>query len=198
MGRTGAGKTSLVSLLFRLTNFKGHIYIDDTDIKEIGLHDLRKNISIIPQKPVLFSGSVRDNLDPLYEYDDKDLREALKSSELGHLFDSLEFKIENGGNNLSSGEKQLICLARAMLRNNKILILDEATANVDNSTNEAIQRIIKNKFSNCTVLAVAHRLNTVMDSDKIVIMRNGEVVQYADPATLMQDKDGYFYNLINS
>lgn len=197
MGRTGAGKTSLVSLLFRLTDFDGSLTIDDVDLRKIGLFDLRRKISIIPQKPVLFTASVRDNLDPLGKYEDEDLWEALESSELGNLFDSLEFKIENRGNNISAGEKQLICFARAILADNKILILDEATANVDCYTNEIIQNIIKKRFKNCTVLTVAHRLSTVSDSDKIVAMKAGEVVEYSDPDTLLKQKDGYFYDLIN-
>jgi len=200
VGRTGAGKSSLISALFRLAFNEGKIIIDGIEIHEVGLHNLRSKISIIPQEPVLFSGTMRNNLDPFNEYPDHILWKALDEVELKNivndLSDGLNSKISEGGSNFSVGQRQLVCLARAIIRNNKILILDEATANVDAQTDSLIQNTVRNKFRKCTVLTIAHRLNTVMDSDKILVMNAGTVVEFDRPYNLLKNKDGYLHKMV--
>ncbi|XP_078033391.1 ATP-binding cassette sub-family C member 4 isoform X2 [Augochlora pura] len=196
VGRTGAGKTSLISALFRLTKLEGRICIDNLDTNQIGLHDLRKKISIIPQEPILFSSTLRDNLDPFHNYDDAALWAALEDVELKSSVVSLDYFVEHGGSNFSVGQRQLLCLARAILRNNKILLLDEATANVDPSTDSLIQTTIRQKFKHCTVLTIAHRLNTIMDSDKVLVMDHGEAVEFNHPHILLQDEQGHFTSML--
>ncbi|KAI4466024.1 atp-binding cassette sub-family c [Holotrichia oblita] len=196
VGRTGAGKSSLTSALFRLAPLDGDIIIDSLNTMNLGLHDVRSKISIIPQEPVLFSASMRYNLDPFNEYSDKDIWNALNQVELKNMLSSLEYKVEEGGNNFSVGQRQLICLARAIIRRNKILVLDEATANVDPETDNLIQRTIRNKFRDCTVLTIAHRLNTIMDSDRIIVMDAGRIVECDHPHLLLQNENGYFTKLV--
>ncbi|XP_017887469.1 multidrug resistance-associated protein 4-like isoform X2 [Ceratina calcarata] len=194
VGRTGAGKSSLIAALFRLANIEGTITIDGVNTLEIGLHDLRSKISIIPQEPFLFSGSLRKNLDPFDQYEsDSVLWQALEEVELKEM--GLEGHINEGGSNLSVGQRQLVCLARAIVKNNPILVLDEATANVDPQTDGLIQKTIRTKFANCTVLTIAHRLNTVMDSDRILVMDAGSVVEFDAPYLLIQ-KNGYLNSMI--
>ncbi|XP_031345990.1 probable multidrug resistance-associated protein lethal(2)03659 isoform X2 [Photinus pyralis] len=199
IGRTGAGKTSIVNALLRLSPMSGEILIDAVDTKSISLQALRSKISVIPQDPTLFSGTLRQNLDPFQEYDDSALWNVLEEVELKKLFTSLpeglSHVINQGGTNVSVGQRQLICLARAILRNNKILIMDEATANVDLETDSLIQRTIRNKFETCTVLTIAHRLETVMDSDKVLVMNAGEVVEFDKPSVLLNNVNGYFYKM---
>lgn len=200
VGRTGAGKSSIISALFRLTNIEGSIIIDNVDTKQISLHSLRSKVSIIPQEPVLFSGTLRKNLDPFDEYQDDELWNALEEVELKHaisdLPSGLQTKVSESGSNFSVGQRQLLCLARAVVRNNKILILDEATANVDPQTDELIQNTIRRKFKTCTVLTIAHRLHTVMDSDKILVMEAGQAAEFDSPYKLLQNKEGIFYSLV--
>ncbi|XP_056642945.1 probable multidrug resistance-associated protein lethal(2)03659 [Diorhabda sublineata] len=200
VGRTGAGKSSLIQALFRLANIDGHILIDDVDTKSISLKDLRSHISIIPQEPVLFSGTLRNNLDPFDEYKDEILWNALEEVELKRAVDELpaglDSKMAEGGSNFSVGQRQLVCLARAIIRNNKVLVLDEATANVDPYTDGLIQTTIRKKFGNCTVLTIAHRLHTIMDSDKVLVMDAGRAVEFDHPHTLLQNKTGVFYSLV--
>jgi ATP-binding cassette subfamily C (CFTR/MRP) protein 4 len=168
----------------------------------MGLHDLRSKISIIPQEAVLFSGSMRYNLDPFDEYPDDKLWAALEEVKLKDLVKSmpagLSTKISEGGSNFSVGQRQLVCLARAILRENKVLLLDEATANIDPETDALIQNTIREKFADCTVLTIAHRLNTVMDSDRILVMDAGRCVEFAAPYELLtkEDEPKVFYNML--
>uniref|UniRef100_A0A2H8TSM5 Putative multidrug resistance-associated protein lethal(2)03659 n=1 Tax=Melanaphis sacchari TaxID=742174 RepID=A0A2H8TSM5_9HEMI len=200
VGRTGAGKSSLIAALFRLAINEGNIIIDDIEIHDLGLHELRSKLSIIPQEPFLFSGTMRINLDPFNEYPDHVLWNALDEVELKSIIEDLpnglNSKVSEGGSNFSVGQKQLVCLARAIIRNNKILILDEATANVDPQTDAFIQNTIKNKFRMCTVLTIAHRLNTVMDSDKVLVMDAGTMVEFDHPYNLLKNKNGFLYKMV--
>ncbi|CAH1105165.1 unnamed protein product [Psylliodes chrysocephalus] len=199
VGRTGAGKSSLIQALFRLADIDGNIVIDDVDTKNVKLEVLRSNISIIPQEPVLFSGTLRKNLDPFDEHRDEILWDALDEVELKHAVDELpaglDSKMAEGGSNFSVGQRQLVCLARAIVRRNRILVLDEATANVDPMTDAIIQNTIRDKFANCTVLTIAHRLHTVMDSDKVLVMDAGQAVEFDHPYSLLEKK-GVFYSLV--
>ncbi|XP_064519063.1 ATP-binding cassette sub-family C member 2 [Pseudopipra pipra] len=196
VGRTGAGKSSLTNCLFRVLEAAGgKILIDEVDIATIGLHDLRKNLTIIPQDPVLFTGTLRMNLDPFDQYSDEEVWKAL---ELAHLKtyvqdhpEGLLHLVSEGGENLSVGQRQLVCLARALLRKAKILILDEATAAVDLETDHLIQTTIRSEFSDCTVLTIAHRLHTIMDSNRVMVLQAGQIVEFDSPEELLQ-KQGIF------
>ncbi|XP_031680175.1 multidrug resistance-associated protein 4-like [Oncorhynchus kisutch] len=200
VGRTGAGKSSLVSALFRLAEPEGRIYIDGVLTSEIGLHDLRQKMSIIPQDPVLFTGTMRKNLDPFSQHTDEDLWNALQEVQLKSVVEELPNKMETvlaeSGSNFSVGQRQLVCLARAILRKNRILIIDEATANVDPRTDELIQKTIRDKFRECTVLTIAHRLNTIIDSDRILVLDAGQIHEYDEPYTLLQNHDGIFFKMV--
>uniref|UniRef100_A0A8C5JW94 MRP2 protein n=1 Tax=Junco hyemalis TaxID=40217 RepID=A0A8C5JW94_JUNHY len=196
VGRTGAGKSSLTNCLFRLLEAAGgKIIIDDVDIATIGLHDLRNNLTIIPQDPVLFTGTLRMNLDPFDQYSDEEVWKAL---ELAHLKtyvqglpERLLHHVSEAGENLSVGQRQLVCLARALLRKAKILILDEATAAVDLETDHLIQTTIRSAFADCTVLTIAHRLNTIMDSNRVMVLHAGQIVEFDSPEELLR-KEGIF------
>uniref|UniRef100_A0A3B5PXI0 Multidrug resistance-associated protein 4-like n=1 Tax=Xiphophorus maculatus TaxID=8083 RepID=A0A3B5PXI0_XIPMA len=200
IGRTGAGKSSLVSALFRLAEPQGKIYIDGVVTSDLGLHDLRQKMSIIPQDPVLFTGSMRKNLDPFNQHSDEELWNALREVQLKSVVEELPGKLETvlaeSGSNFSVGQRQLVCLARAILRRNRILIIDEATANVDPRTDELIQRTIRDKFRECTVLTIAHRLNTIIDSDRILVLDAGQIHAYDEPHVLLQDTEGIFYKMV--
>lgn len=180
----------------------GKIVIDSIDIREIGLHDLRKKLTIIPQDPVLFSGSLRINLDPFEEYSDAQIWTALENAHLKRfvqgLDKKLDFECSEGGENLSVGQRQLICLARALLRKTKILILDEATASIDHNTDELIQTTIRSQFKDCTVLTIAHRLNTIMDSTRIMVLDKGTVLEFDSPDKLMADENSLFFSMAYS
>ncbi|XP_015109439.1 multidrug resistance-associated protein 4 [Diachasma alloeum] len=198
VGRTGAGKSSLIQALFRLTGdgLQGEILIDERDTKTISLHHLRSNISIIPQEPVLFSESLRYNLDPFETYPDDALWRVLNEVELNGVM--LDQMVTEGGTNFSVGQRQLICLARAILRNTRILVLDEATANIDTRTDEMIQHTIRTKFAECTVITIAHRLNTIIDSDRVVVMEGGRMVECASPYQLLTQKPpSQFAKMVN-
>ncbi|KMY92502.1 uncharacterized protein Dsimw501_GD10651 [Drosophila simulans] len=202
VGRTGAGKSSLINALFRLSYTDGSVLIDTRDTRQMGLHDLRRQISIIPQEPVLFSGTMRYNLDPFDEYSDEKLWGCLEEVKLkevvSDLPDGLASKISEGGTNFSVGQRQLVCLARAILRENRILVMDEATANVDPQTDGLIQATIRSKFRDCTVLTIAHRLHTIIDSDKVMVMDAGRVVEFGSPYELLTKSDSkVFHNLVN-
>lgn len=197
VGRTGAGKSSLTNCLFRiLESAGGQIIIDGVDIASIGLHDLRGKLTIIPQDPILFSGSLRMNLDPFNKYSDEEVWKALELAHLKSFVEGLQLglyhEVAEGGDNLSIGQRQLLCLGRALLLKSKILILDEATAAVDLGTDDLIQTTIRSEFSSCTVITIAHRLHTIMDSDKIMVLDSGKIVEYGSPEELLS-KTGPFY-----
>uniref|UniRef100_T1K6F1 ABC-type glutathione-S-conjugate transporter n=2 Tax=Tetranychus urticae TaxID=32264 RepID=T1K6F1_TETUR len=200
VGRTGAGKSSLTLALFRIIEPSGgRIEIDDQDISQLGLHNLRSRLTVIPQDPVLFSGSFRRNFDPFEKHTDSDIWKALELSHLKGFVDSLEsglnYEIAEGGENLSVGQKQLVCLTRALLRKSKVLVLDEATAAVDIETDELIQGTIRKEFSDCTIVTIAHRLNTIMDYDRIIVMDKGTIVEFDSPANLLKDTKSIFYSM---
>ncbi|XP_052898369.1 multidrug resistance-associated protein 1 isoform X1 [Anopheles moucheti] len=200
VGRTGAGKSSLTLALFRIIESAGgSIVIDGQDISQLGLHSLRSRLTIIPQDPVLFSGTLRINLDPFNAHSDDDIWKALEHAHLKAFVKGLtagiNHEVTEGGENLSVGQRQLICLARALLRKTKVLILDEATAAVDLETDDLIQRTIRTEFKDCTVLTIAHRLNTIMDSDKVIVLDKGQIVEFAPPPELLQSKNSAFYSM---
>jgi ATP-binding cassette subfamily C (CFTR/MRP) protein 4 len=192
IGRTGAGKSSIFQALFRLTDKSttdGKLFIDGIDINKISLKNLRSILNIIPQSPVLFSNTLRYNLDPLKYYTDQELWNALEAVQLKTKIDQLEEKLNTSvaeyGSNFSVGECQLICVARAILKQSKILLIDEATAHVDTKTDQLIQQILREKFQNQTILTIAHRLNTIMDSDQIVVMNDGIILEYGTPTDIL-------------
>ncbi|KFQ15007.1 Canalicular multispecific organic anion transporter 2, partial [Leptosomus discolor] len=199
VGRTGAGKSSMTLCLFRILEaVKGEIKIDGVKISEIGLHDLRSRLTIIPQDPVLFSGTLRMNLDPFNKYSDEEIWKALELSHLKRFVSSqpsmLDYECSEGGENLSVGQRQLVCLARALLRKTRILILDEATAAIDLETDDLIQMTIRTQFEDCTVLTIAHRLNTIMDYTRVLVLDNGTIAEFDTPANLIASK-GIFYSM---
>uniref|UniRef100_A0A8C9ZNG8 Multidrug resistance-associated protein 1 n=1 Tax=Sander lucioperca TaxID=283035 RepID=A0A8C9ZNG8_SANLU len=199
VGRTGAGKSSLMLGLFRIIEAaEGHIFIDGVDIAQLGLHELRSRITIIPQDPVLFSGSLRMNLDPFDSYSDEAVWRALEYSHLKSFVSGLPNKLNHecseGGENLSVGQRQLLCLARALLRKTKILVLDEATAAVDMETDNLIQSTIRSQFEDCTVLTIAHRLNTIMDYTRVLVLDKGEMAEFDSPSNLIAQR-GAFYKM---
>uniref|UniRef100_A0A182IVJ8 Uncharacterized protein n=1 Tax=Anopheles atroparvus TaxID=41427 RepID=A0A182IVJ8_ANOAO len=199
VGRTGAGKSSLIGALFRLAQVEGELLIDGVNTAEIALETLRSKVSIIPQDPVLFSGTLRRNLDPFEDYPDVELWGALEQVELkeiGNTPAGLQMAVAAGGSNFSVGQRQLICLARAILRSNRVLVLDEATANVDPTTDRLIQDTIRYKFTDCTVLTIAHRLNTIMDSDRVLVMDAGRAVEFGTPYELLQLPMGIFSDMV--
>ncbi|XP_076819735.1 multidrug resistance-associated protein 1-like [Clavelina lepadiformis] len=199
VGRTGAGKSSLTLALFRIIEAaEGMITIDGLDIAKMGLHSLRSKLSIIPQDPVLFCGTLRMNLDPFDGYSDEELWDALEHSHLKNFVLTLPKKLEHditgGGENLSVGQRQLVCLARALLRKSKILVLDEATAAVDLETDDLIQATIRSEFADSTTVTIAHRLNTIMDSTRVLVLNAGKVTEYDTPQNLLKAK-GMFYSM---
>ncbi|GAB5588211.1 hypothetical protein Unana1_03111 [Umbelopsis nana] len=200
VGRTGAGKSSLSLSLFRIIEAaSGNIFVDGVDISSIGLHDLRSRLTIIPQDPVLFAGTVRDNLDPFNAHDDVEIWQVLENSHLKDHIAKLEGKLNatvlEGGENFSVGQRQLICLARALLRRTTVLVLDEATAAIDVETDAIIQETIRREFADCTILTIAHRINTVMDSNKILVLDKGTIAEYDSPKNLLANPDSVFYSL---
>ncbi|KAJ2390001.1 ATP-binding cassette glutathione S-conjugate transporter ycf1, partial [Coemansia sp. RSA 2603] len=221
VGRTGAGKSSITYALMRLVEAEsGYIKIDGLDISTIGLFDLRSKISIIPQDPVLFEGTVRDNLDPGHEFSDDQVWAAIRACQFADLLDTptgkfeydpdniengpwiegvgLDKWIEQNGKNFSVGQRQLVSLCRALLWRRKIVVLDEATANIDGKTDEIMQEVIRREFTDCTVLTIAHRLNTIMDSDRILVMDNGVVSEFDTPRNLLSNKNSHFTKLVES
>eukprot|EP01101_Sappina_pedata_P002041 TRINITY_DN1228_c0_g1_i4.p1 TRINITY_DN1228_c0_g1~~TRINITY_DN1228_c0_g1_i4.p1 ORF type:complete len:928 (+),score=257.64 TRINITY_DN1228_c0_g1_i4:1147-3930(+) len=190
VGRTGAGKSSLMQCLFRIFEAsEGSISIDDVDISKIGLHELRSKLSIIPQDPVLFSGTIRSNIDPKSEYEDEDVWDALSRAHLkdfvSGLAGKLDDEVEENGRNFSSGQKQLLCLARAILKNAKIIVMDEATASVDEHTDKQIQVVMREEFKDKTILTIAHRISTIIDFDRVIVMGEGKLIEFDSPYNLL-------------
>ncbi|XP_068752769.1 ATP-binding cassette sub-family C member 4-like [Montipora capricornis] len=200
VGRTGAGKSSLVSALFRMPDPLGKVLIDGVDIGSINLQEARRSMAVITQDPILFGGTLKRNIDPFSEYSDQDLWTALEEVQLKTLVEDLpgqlEFELKESGTNLSVGERQLVCLARALVQKSKIIIMDEATANVDFKTDRLIQEVIHDKFKDSTVLTIAHRLNTIMDYDKVLVLDGGRVVEFDKPEALIR-KGGLFAEMIS-
>ena len=220
MGRTGSGKSSLSMSLFRVAELSsGAIFIDGNDCSTMSLLDLRSSIEIIPQAPVVLKGSVRLNIDPFTLHTDESVYKALEKACLiktvTKLYEQqqqsrkkeggdpkayneyivLSAQLDESGGNLSVGEKQLLVMARALLANSKILVMDEATANIDNETDEHIQRLLEHEFRHSTVLTIAHRLHTIMQCDRILVMSNGKVAEYDSPANLMAQPTTIFASL---
>ena len=201
-GRTGSGKSTLVGAFFRLVSLEsGTILIDGVDIASLPLEVLRRRLGAVPQDPLLFEGSLRDNLDPGAEHDDAALLEALAAVQLGALAGTggaagLARSLGAHGGALSAGQRQLLCIARAMLRQSKVLLCDEATANVDSVTDVLIQRAMKKCFAGCTTITVAHRLDTIMHSHRILVFSAGKVVEDGAPAELLRREGGEFTALV--
>ncbi|XP_036624800.1 multidrug resistance-associated protein 7 isoform X2 [Trichosurus vulpecula] len=202
VGRTGSGKSSLLLVLFRLVEpSAGHILLDGVDTSLLGLSDLRSQLAIIPQEPFLFSGTVRENLDPLGRYEDEALWQALKECHLSEVITplgGLDSELGEGGRCLSLGQRQLLCLARALLTDAKILCIDEATASVDQKTDQLLQQTICNHFANKTVLTIAHRLNTILNSDRVLVLQAGRVAELDTPAALRSRPYSLFQQLLQN
>ncbi|KAJ3392648.1 Canalicular multispecific organic anion transporter 2 [Chytriomyces hyalinus] len=197
-GRTGSGKSSLLGCLFRIVELSGgRICIDGQDIGLMGLSTLRSRLQIIPQEPVMFSGTIRSNLDYYNEFQDADIWEALHLVGLAECLEKLESEVENNGENFSVGQRQLMCLARAILHKPKILVLDEASSAVDTQSDLLIQKVIKSQFSESTVISIAHRLNTIMDADRVMVLDAGRVVELGSPSNLLQIEGGVFRRLVH-
>ncbi|XP_007571988.1 multidrug resistance-associated protein 5 [Poecilia formosa] len=203
VGRTGSGKSSLAVALFRLVELSaGSIVIDGIDIAQIGLDDLRSKLAIIPQEPVLFIGTVRSNLDPWDQYTDEQIWEALEKTHIKEMVcqlpHSLHSEVTENGENFSVGERQLLCVARALLRNSKILILDEATAAIDTETDRLIQETIRTAFNSCTTLIIAHRLNTVLSCNRVMVLDSGQILEFDSPAALLANENSRFRAMIEA
>jgi len=230
VGPTGCGKSTTVTSLFRFVEFAGgSIEIDGVDISKIGLKDLRSRIQIVPQDPVILSGTLRDAIDMFHERTDAEVLEALRKVHLiqstpagspridgtspsngnGHatengtaiddsnknVFEDLNYRIAEGGSNLSNGQRQLLCMARALLGRAKVVVFDEASSSVDTETDTLITATLREEFSQCTVITIAHRLRTIMHSDRVVVMDKGTVAEFASPAELLQRPESHFYKL---
>ncbi|EFX82733.1 ABC protein, subfamily ABCC [Daphnia pulex] len=202
VGRTGSGKTTLFQILFRLVDIcSGEVLIDGVNVQSLSLSDLRSRLAIIPQDPFIFSGTVRENLDPIGQYSD---RQLWKSLERCHLRETvarwpigLSTDVQERGRLFSVGQKQLLCLARALLLNSQVICIDEATASVDAETDRLIQKTIRSAFRHSTVLTIAHRLETIMDSDRVAVMSAGQLVEFDSPSKLLENPVSHFYQLVN-
>lgn len=202
VGRTGCGKSTLLSAILRLVEPNmGRVVIDGIDVGTIGLRDLRSRISLVAQDCVLFAGSIRSNLDPFsMAANDDVIWDALSSAGLRDTVQAmggLDASIAENGSNLSQGQKQLVSLARALLRNSRILILDEATSSIDTATDVVVQKTIRRAFADSTVLTIAHRIHTIIDSDKILVLDAGVAAEWGPPAELIA-QDGVFSKLLKS
>lgn len=202
VGRTGSGKSSLLLVLFRLLEpSSGRVLLDGVDTSQLELAELRSQLAIIPQEPFLFSGTVRENLDPRGLYEDRALWQALEQCHLSGVLRSmggLDAELGEGGRSLSLGQRQLLCLARALLTDAKILCIDEATASVDQKTDQLLQQTICQRFANKTVLTIAHRLNTILNSDRVLVLQAGRVAELDSPATLRSQPHSLFQQLLQS
>lgn len=203
VGRTGAGKSSVTNLLYRIVECEGgFIKIDDRDIGSMPLKELRSGLAIIPQDPVLFTGSVRYNLDPFNNYSDDAcwavLRRVRLEGMIRQLPDKLLAPVASLGSNFSAGERQLLCMARALLRNCKIVILDEATASVDGETDALIQKMVRTELKGCTVLTIAHRLETILDYDKVIVLSDGRMLEMDSPGNLLANTSSVFYSMVKT
>ena len=198
VGRTGSGKSTMCLCLFRILEaHSGCIKIDNIDISKLGLNFLRENLTVIPQEPTLIEGTLRDNVDPSNTYNDNQIINALEEVGLGSLVKehTIEYEVLENGKNLSIGEKQLVCIARALLRKSKIILMDEATSSIDYKTEKVIQNTISKVLEGSTVITIAHRINTIINYDKILVMANGEVVEFDTPENLLKNKKGLFSEL---
>ena len=203
VGRTGSGKSSLLYSFMRLVEpCGGKVLVDGVNTAELELSELRGRISIIPQEPWLCAGTVRFNVDPPGQFTDKQIWEALDRAHFGthirNLPAQLDHNIEEGGKNLSQGQAQLICLARALLVRSTILLLDEATAAVDNQTDALIQKTIRKEFASCTIITIAHRIDTITDSDRIMVMDEGRIVEFDSPSVLLDRPSGHFRKMYDA
>ena len=209
VGRTGSGKSSLLLCLLRIVEpeltegeekYLAPLMIDGIDVLRIGLNVLRSKVAIIPQNPVLFSGTVRSNMDPFDEYSDEEIWMALEKCGMKPAVvvmpGELLAPVAEYGENLSQGQRQLLCLGRALLKQCRILLLDEATSSVDFETDREIQRTLREAFQNSTVLTIAHRVNTIMDSDKILVMKDGVAAEFAPPKKLLEDENSLFSDIV--
>jgi ABC-type multidrug transport system fused ATPase/permease subunit len=210
VGRTGSGKSSLLLTLLRLvepdldedqmTKYEAPISIDGVDTLRLGLRELRSRIGIIPQNPVLFSGTIRSNMDPFRQFSDEKIWEALEQCSLKTTVEGMPGElgatVAEYGSNLSAGMRQILVMGRALLKQCRILLLDEATSSVDFETDREIQRTIRDAFKNTTVLTIAHRINTIMDSDKILVMKDGQAAEYAPPQELLKDETSIFADIV--
>ncbi|KAH9108314.1 hypothetical protein AeMF1_016511, partial [Aphanomyces euteiches] len=200
VGRTGAGKSSLTMALFRINDIaSGKISIAGVDTTRVGIKTVRESMAIIPQNPILFKGTLRSYLDPFDQYTDEQLWTAIEKVRLSPRISQEEKKlesiIEENGENYSVGERQMLCMARALLRNCRIVVMDEATAAIDHETDQNLQRVIREEFSSSTVLTIAHRLDTVLDADRIMVFDQGRLVQCDSPQTLVSQGEGIFFEL---
>ncbi|XP_069092380.1 ATP-binding cassette sub-family C member 10-like isoform X2 [Pleurodeles waltl] len=201
VGRTGSGKSTMFMALFRMMELEeGHIFIDNINIRLVGLQALRSKLAIIPQDPFLFSGTIRENLDPRGRHQDAELFQVLEQCHLKEVvvrMGGLSSEVGEQGKNFSVGQRQLLCLARALLTDAKVLCIDEATASVDQKTDQVLQQTIRERFADKTVLTIAHRLDTIMDSDRVLVMQAGKVVEMGSPQVLSNKEDSAFYRLVH-
>ncbi|KNC97598.1 uncharacterized protein SPPG_07067 [Spizellomyces punctatus DAOM BR117] len=201
VGRTGSGKSTLLTALLRIVEVAdGQITIDGVDVSKIGLNDLRSNIAIIPQEPVLFVGTIRSNLDPFSKCTDEEIWKALDAVQLGDKIRAMAAKLDSevieNGKNFSLGLRQCVCIARAILSKSKVLVLDEATAAIDSRTDAMLQDTIKKSFANLTVLTIAHRLNTIIESDRVLVLDAGQILEFDEPKKLLDKEGGDFRSLV--
>ncbi|GFU20326.1 multidrug resistance-associated protein 7 [Nephila pilipes] len=202
VGRTGSGKSSLIQVLFRMVdNFEGAVLIDGVNISNLQKEKLRSTLSVIPQHPFLFSGTIRENLDPHFLKSDSQIWKALKDCHIDEKLQSLgglDVEVEEQGQNFSIGEKQLLCLARALLRRSKILCMDEATASIDYHTDSLIRHTVRMAFRRSTILVIAHRVETILDCDRVIVMKEGQIVEIDKPSSLLSDPNSEFHGLVYS